>query len=130
MITSTFRTERRQAEIMYANCEINLEGQRHLYAPTGQTVIDTYEENKRANKPKEQIIQAMTSKIQELARGGKKTSNHVTSEEGYRKRNIVDLGRNSMLRANGHQTDLINKITKQFNIMVSNEQISRVLDEM
>ena len=75
VISSTARTPRRQAEIMYNNIvNKGMREQRKTYKQPGQRVLDVYEIQKKAGKNKEEIIQAMINKINEL--GASKVSTH------------------------------------------------------
>ncbi|ELT5465351.1 hypothetical protein R9R78_001846 [Campylobacter coli] len=92
VISSTARTPRRQAEIMYNNI-INkgMQEQRKTYKQPGQRVLDVYETQKKAGKNKEEIIQAMINKINEL--GASKVSTHCAD---FNVVNVVDIPHSSL----------------------------------
>ena len=92
VISSTARTPRRQAEIMYNNIIANgLQKQRDTYKQPGQRVLDVYETQKKAGKSKEEIIQTMTNKINEL--GASKVSRHCAD---FNIVNVVDIPHSSL----------------------------------
>ena len=92
VISSTARTPRRQAEIMYNNIITKgLQEQRNTYKQPGQRVLDVYEIQKKAGKNKEEIIQAMTNKINEL--GASNVSKHCAD---FNVVNVVDIPHSSL----------------------------------
>ncbi|WP_300742754.1 hypothetical protein [uncultured Helicobacter sp.] len=92
VISSTARTPKRQAEIMYDNIvRKGMQEQRRTYKTPGQKVLDTYEAQKKANKNKEEIIQAMTNKINEL--GASNVSKHCAD---FKIVNVVDIPHSSL----------------------------------
>ena len=68
-----------------------MQEQRKTYKPFGQKVLDTYEIQKKANKNKEEIIQAMTNKINEL--GASSVSTHCAD---FSTQNVVDIPHSSL----------------------------------
>ena len=89
-ITSTVRTPRKQAEIMYSYIvSEGLQNQYTLYGPNGDKVIDVYVKNKKLNKSKDEIINAMEAKIKEL--GPDNVSRHCGD---HSKRNVFDISYN------------------------------------
>ena len=91
-ISSTARTPRKQAEIMYNNIIINgLQKQRNTYKQPRQRVLDVYEIQKKAGKNKDDIIQAMTNKINEL--GASSVSTHCAD---FNVVNVVDIPHSSL----------------------------------
>ena len=92
VISSTARTPRRQAEIMYNNIvNKGMREQRKTYKQPGQRVLDVYEIQKKAGKNKEEIIQAMINKINEL--GASKVSTHCAD---FNVVNVVDIPHSSL----------------------------------
>ncbi|EEO25090.1 hypothetical protein HRAG_02147 [Helicobacter bilis ATCC 43879] len=92
VISSTARTPRKQAEIMYNNIITNgLQKQRNTYEQPGQRVLDVYETQKKASKNKDEIIQAMTNKINEL--GASSVSTHCAD---FNIVNVVDIPHSSL----------------------------------
>ena len=92
VISSTARTPRRQAEIMYNNIvNKGMQKQRNTYKQPGQRVLDVYEIQKKAGKNKEEIIQAMTNKINEL--GASNVSKHCAD---FNVVNVVDIPHSSL----------------------------------
>ena len=92
VISSTARTPRRQAEIMYNNIITKgLQEQRNTYKQPGQRVLDVYEIQKKAGKNKDEIIQAMTNKINEL--GASNVSKHCAD---FNVVNVVDIPHSSL----------------------------------
>lgn len=67
MITSTARDAHNQARVMYDNIEAKgVESQKSLYGSSGDKVIDVYVASKKANKSRDEIIQDMEDKINEI----------------------------------------------------------------
>jgi len=86
-ITSTARTPERQALAMYNNLEsLGVAKQKALYGPYGDQVIDVYAAEKAAGKSQEQIISAMTAKINEVGPGN--VSKHLADPS---KINTIDI---------------------------------------
>ena len=86
-ITSTARTPERQALAMYNNLEsLGVAKQKELYGPYGDQVIDVYAAEKAAGKSQEQIISAMTAKINEV--GPDNVSKHLADPS---KINTIDI---------------------------------------
>jgi hypothetical protein len=77
-ITSGRRTVLEQANIMYRNLvATGVARQREIYATSGDSVIDTYEEAKRAGKSPDAIVSAMVAKINAI--GPTRVSNHLNA---------------------------------------------------
>ncbi|WP_257874675.1 hypothetical protein [Helicobacter sp. TUL] len=92
VISSTARTPRRQAEVMYNNIvNKGMQEQRRTYKQPGQRVLDVYETQKKAGKNKDEIIQAMTNKINEL--GASSVSTHCAD---FNVVNVVDIPHSSL----------------------------------
>lgn len=124
VITSTLRTPEEQAKIMYRNANHDLASQFRLYGQVGDMVLTVYKENQNAKN----VVELMTTEIENLLEKGKKVSKHCTTFEEYKKVNIIDLGVNSMLNVNGHKRSLISKISSQFRTM-EKEGILKFIDE-
>jgi len=88
IITSGWRSPSRQANAMFENLS---KGDRIRYAAAGREVMKVYNEN--AKRHKEEIIELMIKKINELSAQGKRVSSHCVSEAEYRKLNIVDVSK-------------------------------------
>ena len=106
LITSTIRSTRKQAEVMYEN-ENN--GNHIRYAIPGQQVVGVYNAGKRKGSSKEKIISDMDNKIKELSKLGKRVSLHCVSDEVYKKHNILDI---SYSREITNPKDLIRELIK------------------
>ena len=92
VISSTARTPRRQAEVMYNNIvNRGMQEQRRTYKQPGQRVLDVYETQKKAGKNKDEIIQTMTNKINEL--GASNVSRHCAD---FNIVNVVDIPHSSL----------------------------------
>ena len=75
-ISSTLRTPADQARVMFDNIkQTSVAKQKELYGPNGDKVIDVYVDLTKKNKSRDEIIQAMTDKINEL--GATNVSNHI-----------------------------------------------------
>ena len=89
-ITSTIRTPREQAEIMYRYIELEgVDIQKALYAEAGGKVVDVYVDGKAVNHSKNDIIDAMEKKINEL--GPTSVSKHCGNAETIQKINVFDI---------------------------------------
>ena len=67
LVSSTSRSPKDQARVMYDNCERHgAESQKGLYAAAGDKVIDVYIAAKRAGKTPDQTKLAMEEKVSEL----------------------------------------------------------------
>ena len=118
VISSTARMPRRQAEIMYNNVIANgLQKQRDTYKQPGQRVLDVYETQKKAGKSKEEIIQTMTNKINEL--GASKVSRHCAD---FNIVNVVDIPHSSL---GVNKTDFKSQAQK----LQREGKITQILDE-
>lgn len=107
IITSTIRSTRKQAEVMYEN-ESN--GNSISYAQPGREVIKVYNEGVKDNLSKEQIISKMDTKIQELSKEGKRVSLHCVAESEYKKKNIIDV---SFTRGITKSKEFIDELEKE-----------------
>ncbi|MFM2388507.1 MAG: hypothetical protein RLZZ437_62 [Pseudomonadota bacterium] len=126
VITSTLRLPAKQAEIMYGNAVINLQGQKDLYGATGDAVLKVYEDNK--SKPKAEVVKLMTEKIEAQLAQGKKVSNHVSSATQYSTYNVFDLGVNSTKKKAGKSFDMA-ALTKAFWALKKEGYIATFIDE-
>lgn len=125
IITSTLRTPKEQASIMLKNAKIDLKKQYRLYGRNGDAVLKTYDENK--NKPDTEILELMTNKINDLEKNNRRVSNHSISIDGYKKKNIIDIGLNSTRNANKSFNK--NKFTKALKNLEKEGYIDRLIDE-
>lgn len=118
VISSTARTPRWQAEIMYNNIIANgLQKQRDTYKQPGQRVLDVYEIQKKAGKSKEEIIQTMTNKINDL--GASSVSTHCAD---FNIVNVVDIPHSSL---GVNKTDFKSQAQK----LQREGKITQILDE-
>jgi hypothetical protein len=91
-ITSTTRTPESQASAMYDNCEnLGATNQKDLYANAGDQVIDAYSQGKAQNLSRDQIIQMMISKINEV--GPTNVSKHCANPDVL---NVIDISPSSI----------------------------------
>lgn len=94
-VTSTQRPPRAQAEAMLTNIEHN----RHIrYKWAGQQVCDLARTMRGRKEAREDIIEAMTAKIEELSAMGDKyrVSNHCVSDAEFEKCNVIDVSYRDM----------------------------------
>ncbi len=87
--------------------------------------MKTYDENK--NKPDTEILELMTNKINDLEKNNRRVSNHCISIDGYKKKNIIDIGLNSTRNANKSFNK--NKFTKALKNPEKEGYIDRLIDE-
>ena len=87
-INSGWRSPTRQAYAMYENLS---KGNFIRYAAAGREVLKVYNQN--VKKSKEEVIDLMIKKINELSAQGIRVSSHCVSEDEYRKMNIVDVSK-------------------------------------
>lgn len=126
VITSTLRLPAKQADIMYGNAVINLQGQKDLYGATGDAVLKVYEDNK--TKPKAEVVKLMTQKIEAQLADGKQVSNHVSTAAKYASYNVFDLGVNSTKKKAGKSFDMA-ALTKAFKALKKDGYIANFIDE-
>ena len=88
IITSTIRTTKKQAEIMYQNEE---SGNSITYTKPGKDVQNIFKIGKKNGLSKDQIIDKMNEKIISLYNEGKKVSLHCVPDEIYKKVNVLDV---------------------------------------
>lgn len=96
VITSTQRTPRTQAEAMYANIA---EGRNIRYKWAGEQVCNLCRTMRGQKKPKEEIIAAMTKRIEELSEQGYRVSKHCVSDAVYDRTNVIDVSYRNMQTA-------------------------------
>jgi hypothetical protein len=95
IITSTIRTPESQASAMYNNLQkTSVDVQKDIYGNTGEQVIDVYEMGKKLGKSKNEIINDMVDKINEL--WPSRVSLHVVPLEEYKKLNVIDISQSSI----------------------------------
>lgn len=92
-VTSTQRPPRAQAEAMLTNIEHN----RHIrYKWAGQQVCDLARTMRGRKEAREDIIEAMTAKIEQLAAQGKRVSKHCVSDAEFEECNVIDVSYRDM----------------------------------
>lgn len=92
-VTSTQRPPRAQAEAMLTNIEHN----RNIrYKWAGQQVIDIARRMRSTKEPREDIIAAMTAKIEQLAEQNMRVSKHCVSDAEYEECNVIDVSYRDM----------------------------------
>lgn len=100
VITDTFRTAEKQAELMYRNAKMDLQNQRKLYnSQSGLAVLDVYEMN--AGKSEGVVLDLMTKKIKEIKMNDITKFKHVISVDEYKQINVFDIGVNSTRSVSG-----------------------------
>ena len=87
-INSGIRSQHRQATAMYDNLR---NGKRIRYAAPGREVTAVFDANKA--RPKNDVINLMVAKIEELAKQNRLVSKHCVTIEQYKKNNIVDCSK-------------------------------------
>lgn len=125
VITSTLRTPKEQASIMYRNAKANLKKQYALYGRVGDQVLKVFENN--SGKSESEVIGLMVKKIEEYESKNLRVSKHCVSEEGYKKLNIIDVGVNST-KAVSKNFDLL-KFTAALRQLEKDGYIARLIDE-
>lgn len=92
VVSSTSRTPKDQARVMYNNLEVHgVEAQKKLYAPAGDRVIDVYAKAKAAGKTADQIKLDMEEKIKIL--GPTRVSKHASDPKVL---NVFDVAPSSI----------------------------------
>ncbi len=125
VITSTLRTPEEQASIMLKNAKIDLGKQYRLYGRNGDVILKVYDENK--NKSDIETLKLMVDKINDLEKTNRRVSNHCISIDGYKKKNIIDIGLNSTRNANEYFNK--DKFTKALKNLNKEGYIDRLIDE-
>ena len=92
-VTSTQRPPRAQAEAMLYNIEHN---HNIRYKWAGQQVIDLARKMRSTKEARVDIIDAMTAKIEELAKLGHRVSKHCVSDAEYEECNVIDVSYRDM----------------------------------
>ena len=98
VVTSTQRTPRTQAESMYENIA---NGRNIRYKWAGEQVCDLCRMMRGQNKPKEEILAAMTKRIEELSNQGYRVSKHCVSDAVYDRTNVIDVSYRNIPTATG-----------------------------
>lgn len=88
IVTSTQRKPRQQATAMYENIA---NGRNIRYKWAGEQVCDLCRTMRGQKKPKEEIIAAMTKRIEELSNQGYRVSKHCVSDAVYDRTNVIDV---------------------------------------
>jgi hypothetical protein len=125
-ITSTIRLAPEQAALMYRNAAINLQKQYDMYGPTAELVLDIYKANKA--KPKAEVVKLMTAKIEELYAKGRLVSDHLSTADAYKGKNIIDIGVNSTSAVAGKSFNKAG-LTKAFRDLETAGYIRKFIDE-
>jgi hypothetical protein len=125
VITSTIRTPHEQASIMYAKALDDYKSQIDLYGRNGDAVLKVFKANK--SKPKDEVINLMIDKINDLAKSKRRVSKHVVSKESYLKENIIDIGTASTSKVSKNYN--IKKFTKALEGLVKEGYIKKFIDE-
>lgn len=95
VVTSTQRTPRAQATAMYDN----IAGGREIrYKWAGEQVCKVCRDLRKAGKSRAEVIDAMTSRIEELARQGSRVSNHCVTDAQYDAVNVIDVSYRNLSR--------------------------------
>lgn len=116
VITSTIRTPRKQAELMYNPTA--------TYGKYGTEIIKIANAGKRQGESKEVTLGKMVQKILEFQKQNIKVSLHCVSEEAYRKLNVIDLG----IKSNGLSSSITqSEFYKCCNQLVGKGLIKKVL---
>jgi hypothetical protein len=126
VITSTFRTPKEQASIMYRNAKKNYQTQIDMYASPGQKVLKVYKKN--SEKDDATVISLMEQKIIDLLKTNEKTSQHCVTAENYKKLNIIDIGAGSTKSVCGKEYNQT-KFTNALKHLKSNGYIEKFIDE-
>ena len=125
VITSTLRTPEEQASIMLKNAKTDLKKQYRLYGRNGDAVLKIYDNNK--SKIDSEILKLMVDKINDLEKTARRVSNHCISIDGYKKKNIIDIGLNSTRNANKSFNS--DKFTRALKDLSKEGYIDRFIDE-
>jgi len=125
VITSTIRTPLEQANIMYNKAFDNYKSQIDLYGRNGDEVLKIFKENK--TKPRDEVINLMIEKINDLEKSKRRVSKHVVSKESYRKENIIDIGTASTCKVSKNFN--MGKFTKALETLVKEGYIKKFIDE-
>ena len=92
-VTSTQRPPRQQAEAMLTNIEQN---HNIRYKWAGQQVVDLARTMRRNKEARQDIIDAMAAKIEQLAEQGYRVSKHCVSDAEYEECNVIDVSYRDM----------------------------------
>ena len=92
-ITSTQRPPRQQADTMLTNIEQN---HNIRYKWAGQQVVDLARSMRRNKEARQDIIDAMAAKIEELSAQGYRVSKHCVSDAEYEQCNVIDVSYRDM----------------------------------
>ncbi len=125
VITSTIRTPEEQAEIMYDKALSNYQSQIDLYGSNGDAVLKVFKSNKK--KPKDEVVQLMIDKINDLAKSKRRVSKHVVPKKQYMQENIIDIGVTSTSKVSKNFN--IKKFTKALKNLKKNGYIKKFIDE-
>lgn len=126
VITSTIRTAREQAAIMYKHATKDLVGQFQLYRAAGDEVLKVFQANK--NKEQSVVIELMEKKIESIMKKGIRVSPHCVTLAKYKNLNVFDIGVNSTRAVCGKSFDM-DKFTKALIAMKDAGYIKKFIDE-
>lgn len=116
VITSTIRTPRKQAELMYNPTA--------TYGKYGREIVKIANTGKAQGESKEVTLRKMVQQILEFEKQGIRVSLHCVSEEAYRKLNVIDLG----IKSNGLSSSITqSEFYKCCNQLVGKGLIKKVL---
>jgi hypothetical protein len=92
LVSSTSRSPKEQARVMYDNAEkFGVEAQKRLYGPSGDKVLDVYAQRKAAGATPDDVKLAMETKIKEL--GPTHVSRHASDPHVL---NVFDVAPSSI----------------------------------
>ena len=126
VITSTIRTPKEQARIMYNNAKEDLTKQFQLYGSTGDEVLKVYKANQ--DRSESEVLQLMEDQIASLLKQGRKTSRHVVTTDQYKDCNIIDIGVSSTRKVCGKSFSA-EKFTKALTDLQAKRYIEKLIDE-
>jgi hypothetical protein len=110
-VTSTIRFPRNQAVAMYNNLE---NGRNIRYAQPGRDVVAVYHQSKRDKLSREETINKMVKKIEELARNGQRVSLHCVPVDEYNRLNVIDV---SYLSNDADTQKFLNALSEESNVV-------------
>lgn len=120
IITSTIRYPQQQAEAMYSNLS---RGKRIRYKQPGMLVTEVYDNYKIKGANKEEIINAMTKKIEQLSEQNQRVSLHCVSENAYMRCNVLDISTKM-----NNTKEFINSLAKDASVIKIIHPIKDVLN--
>lgn len=112
IITSGYRPPERQARVMYENLS---NGVRISYLEPGQIVTKVYDDCAKKKMSKQDTINLMSKKIEELAKQNKLVSKHTVTEDQYKKVNVFDISKQPANLPNPR--DFVKELLKDKNVL-------------